>query len=144
MKVNIPTFLKVFLDFLKTWQKLIAHIFRTTAVHASIAFLWVVFSTSDISYQMCYCCQKLESASHVRTFEADSVSEPIREEYLYIWGRNLASNVQNRPQMYRIGLKCTEFHTFEAEIIYFLMWCLSANQRTVSVHLRPIPYIWGR
>ena len=22
---------------------------------------------------------------------------------------------------YRIGLKCTEFHTFEAEIIYFLM-----------------------
>ena len=55
------------------------------------------------------------------------LSEPIRE--LYIWGRF----VHLRPIPYIWGRFCT----FEAEIIYFVMWCLWANQRAVSVHLRP-------
>ena len=91
----------------------------------------MIFSTSDILYQMCYCCRKLD----------------------FQW------NVQNLPQMYResasnvwIGLKCTalwlaqtqnsvdslyiwgQFCTFEAEIIYFVMWSVWANQ--TAVHLR--------
>ena len=69
----------------------------------------------------------------------------------------------DRPQVYRIGLKCTALWlaqrensvhfgpnrpqmyihlrpicTFEAELIYFLMWSVWANQRPGSVHLRPI------
>ena len=49
-----------------------------------------------------------------------------------------ASNVQNRPQMYRIGLKCTELASN--------VLCLKCTE---SVHLRPICtfeanlYIWG-
>ena len=78
-------------------------------------------------YQMCYCYQKLD--------------------FLYIWGRSVhlrpdSSNVQLSDWLRdRISLKCTyiwgQFCTFEAQIIYFVMWCLWANQR--AVHLRPIP-----
>ena len=128
-----------------------------------------IFSTSDISYQMCYCCQKFSIFNGIGLKCTDRPqmyscligsdrSQPIRQ--LYIWGRFRtfeADSVHLRP-----------ICTFEAEIIYFVMWCLSANQSTESasnvrnqpqmygislkctdwpqmyIHLRPIPYIWGQ
>ena len=100
---------------------------------------------------MCNCCRKLDFQWNVRTFEADSVSEPIRE--LYIWGIGL--------KCMEFGLKCTEFHTFEADFIYFLMWSDWANHRksasNVQIGLKCMEsaeniwgiglkctYIWGR
>ena len=69
---------------------------------------------------------------------------------------------ENRPQMYRIRpqmyVHLRLICTFEADLIYFLMWSVWANQ--TAVHLRSqsdsstfeadlyiwgrIPYIWGR
>ena len=69
---------------------------------------------------------------------------------------------ENRPQMYRIRpqmyVHLRPICTFEADLIYFLMWSVWANQ--TAVHLRSqsdsctfeadlyiwgqIPYIWGR
>ena len=91
---------------------------------------------------MCYCCRKLDKLVIFCTFEADSVSEPIRQ--LYIWGRICLSQSDSCTfEAKKIGLKCTyiwcRFGTFQAELIYFVMWCVWANQTAqTAVHLRPI------
>ena len=85
-----------------------------------------IFSTSDF-YQMCYGCQNLE------------IWHIIWVRFC-VWANQrtvcCTFKAEIRPQMCCIGLECTEFHTFEAEIIYFFMWCLSANQRTVSAYFQ--------
>ena len=92
-----------------------------------------IFSTSDISDVLLLSKVRklLKSASNVRTFEADSVSEPIREQYLYIWGRFCtfeADSIHLRPILYiwgRDNLFChviclsqSDSCTFEAESVW--------------------------
>ena len=100
---------------------------RWAQVHKDLFFIscFLIFSTSDISYQMCYCCQKLDFQWNLR----------IRPQ-MY----ESASNVQLSDWLRQISANQTAVHlrpicTFEAE----------------SVHLRPILtfeadflYIWGR
>ena len=46
-----------------------------------------VFSTSDISYQMCYCCRKIDFQGNLKSASNVQLSDWLRERILYIWGR---------------------------------------------------------
>ena len=52
-----------------------------------VSGLMHVFSTSDISYQMCYCCQKLDFQGNLKSASNVQLSDWLRERILYIWGR---------------------------------------------------------
>ena len=91
----------------------------------SFLFKFILFFLAHLilRIQMCYCCQKLEiwnrPQMHSCLIGSDSKS---------------ASNVQDLPS------NVQRFGTFEAKLIYFVMWCVWANQTAqTAVHLRPIP-----
>ena len=83
---------------------------------------------AHLIYQMCYCYQKLDFHQKIGL---KCTNRPQMYRYCSLIGSDsefCTFEAKIRPQMYRIGLKCTElasnvqnFHTFEAEIIYFLM-----------------------
>ena len=105
---------------------------------------------AHLIHQMCYCCQKLEICWFL------GLNVQNRPQCMALSQSESCTLRQNWPQctesasMYGIGLNV---QYIEAEIIYFLMWCVWANQRAVHWGqfrtLRPILYIeadsvhWG-
>ena len=102
------------------------------------------FSTSDISYQMCYCCRKLEKLvifNENRPQCTESASMYVQLSDWCTLRHSQSESCTLRPILYieadsvhwgRIGLNV---QYIEAEIIYFLMWSVWANQ--TAVHWGP-------
>ena len=114
---------------------LFLHDFNNTSLEAkstqrasSAPWPLCIFSTSDYSDVL------LVSKVRKLQFGLKCTDRPQMYSCLIGWQTELANQtaVHLRPitECMEFGLKCTEFHTFEANLIYFVMWCVWANRQT--------------
>ena len=94
----------------------------------------MIFSTSDISYQMCYCCRKLDfetfSGKFVRPCEAVGGRAPLIGLEICL----SQSGVPGLTRPHKFGLTRPHTASHRLGLTQFVMWSVWANQKRAWPH----------